>query len=482
MTRTVRHRVAIAVLCAAVLGAVAQPIYVARKTAARSEAAKPKKKKSGGGIKRPAESVVARDGLPNLSRKLAAGEPVKVAFIGGSITQNAASGGFVERVPAWLKERAPGLAIETVNAGVAGTGSDFGAQRVDRDVLIHRPDIVFVEFAVNDADRDCVADMERLVRKVRLANPETDLVFLYTVMDWTLPLLERGKFPPSVVRHETVAAHYGIPTVALGFDAARRIREGEWKWADFSPDSCHPTAAGYTSYDRDIDAALGILLGAAGKTEPLPPSLTPGLVVHPPPARAEPMPAPSQPHTCEMPRFGVHWIGEPDYAQMWRLDYRRMEMHAPLDASTGLDRSTWKPQRWFDEARTFTGSTSHALVKSGDHFGSSPTESSVLAWRVPRSGSWLLRVSATALDGPRAAPDAEAGVNVVRFAAGSTRGESLALVHTVSGEAGAFDLRQRVDLVADDEVAFVFLQRHFKFVHYHGFHVSVGAFRAPDER
>ncbi len=461
----------------AVLIGVAVPLQVHRKATARAESTARKKARPTPPLQRPATSVVARSGLPNFSRKLHARAPLTIAFLGGSITQNAAAGGFVEEVPAWLKAHAEGVSVETVNAGVAGTGSDFGAQRIDRDVLVHRPDLVFVEFAVNDADRDCAADMERLVRKVRLANPETDIAFLYAVMDWSLPLLERGKFPPSVLRHEKVAAHYGIPTVALGYEAARKIRAGEWTWSDFSSDSCHPTAAGYASYNRDIDDALTALVGFVGSAPSLPPSLTPGLVVHPPPARAEPMPA-AQPHTFELPRFGVHWIGAPQFPKngeaMWRLDYRRMEMPASVEAFVGLDRAAWQPQRWFDEARSFTGSASHPLAMDGDSFGSSPTEASILTWRASASGSWLFQVSATALDGPRAAPDATAGVNVVRFPAGSAHGESVALMRTSSAESGAFDLSQRVELAAGDEVAFVFVQSHFKFAHYRGFRVVFG--------
>ena len=253
-------------------------------------AAKPRKPAA---YKRPAQPVVARAGLPNLRAQLAAHAPVTIAFLGGSITQNGGNGGFVSEVPAWIAAQVPGIHIETINAGKAATGSDLGAQRIERDVLVHKPDVVFVEFAVNDSDRECTADMERIVRKTRMANPQTDIVFLYCVMDWTLPRLESGKFPPSVIRHEKVAAHYGIPTVALGYDAARRIRLGEWTWKNFSADACHPTPDGYASYNRDIDAAFPQLIAAPGSdATPLPPSLTPDLVLDLPQAGAQPKATP----------------------------------------------------------------------------------------------------------------------------------------------------------------------------------------------
>ena len=225
----------------------------------------------------PGQSVVARAGLPNLRTKLAAHAPVTVAFLGGSITKNAGEGGFVSEVAAWIEAQSGGVHVETINAGIGNTGSDLGAERIDADVLSHRPDVLFVEFAVNDSDRECTADMEQIVRKARTANPRADVVFLYAVMDWTLPRLEAGKFPQSVIRHEKVAAHYGIPTVALGYEAARKIRLGEWTWKNFSNDACHPTADGYASYNRDLAAALPLLLATQAPTpNPLPPPLVVG--------------------------------------------------------------------------------------------------------------------------------------------------------------------------------------------------------------
>ena len=251
---------------------VLRPAHLRSKAVAAATKARMKLEKVQ--AKRPAQSVVARNGLSNLRAKLAARAPVAVAFLGGSITKNAGEGGFINEVAAWIEAQAAGVHVETINAGIGNTGSDIGAKRIDADVLAHKPDVVFVEFAVNDGDRECTADMERIVRKTRLANPQTDIVFLYAVMDWTLPRLESGRWPPSVIRHEKVAAHYGIPTIALGFEAARKIRLGEWAWKNFSSDACHPTADGYASYNRDLAAALPLLLAVeTAAPNPLPPPL-----------------------------------------------------------------------------------------------------------------------------------------------------------------------------------------------------------------
>jgi lysophospholipase L1-like esterase len=52
----------------------------------------------------------------------------------------------------WLKEQYPKATINLVNSGISGTGSDFRDRRYDRDVLSKNPDLVLIEFCVNDGD------------------------------------------------------------------------------------------------------------------------------------------------------------------------------------------------------------------------------------------------------------------------------------------------------------------------------------------
>ena len=84
--------------------------------------------------------------------KLEAGESVTICFLGGSITQGSLSSApttcYAYKVYNWFKEKFPAADITYVNAGVGGTTSAFGAARCDRDVLMHDPDMVLVEFSV----------------------------------------------------------------------------------------------------------------------------------------------------------------------------------------------------------------------------------------------------------------------------------------------------------------------------------------------
>lgn len=94
-----------------------------------------------------AQLEIKRDGLPNFFSKIKQGGEVKVAYFGGSIT---AANGWRVYTREWLSERFPNSKFTEIDAAIGGTGSDLGVYRLARDVLQYQPDLMFVEFSVND--------------------------------------------------------------------------------------------------------------------------------------------------------------------------------------------------------------------------------------------------------------------------------------------------------------------------------------------
>ena len=94
-----------------------------------------------------------RTGLPNFLAKaqgvFGSGErpEIKVAYLGGSIT---AQPGWRVKSLAHFREAYPSVKFTEINAAIGGTGSDLGVFRLQQDVLTKQPDLLFVEFAVND--------------------------------------------------------------------------------------------------------------------------------------------------------------------------------------------------------------------------------------------------------------------------------------------------------------------------------------------
>jgi len=234
--------------------------------------------------RRDAVEVTIREGLPNIVSKLEtdSDQELRIGYLGGSIT--AAQSGWRSKSLDWLRKRFPDRKIEEVNAAIGGTGSDLGVFRLGQDVLQHKPDLLFVEFAVNDggaAPERIQRAMEGIVRQTWEADPTTDIVFVYTLSEPFLAELQDGKFSRSASAMEGVADHYGIPTIHLGLVAASREKDGTLifkgeapkgepdpdKPMVFSKDGVHPLAStGHQLYLEAIVRSWEKIENATDKT------------------------------------------------------------------------------------------------------------------------------------------------------------------------------------------------------------------------
>jgi hypothetical protein len=123
-------------------------------------------------VLRKAQECSPRNGLPNFFAKAAAGADVKVAYLGGSIT---AQPGYRIKTLAHFKSEYPKAKFQEINAAIGGTGSDLGVFRLEHDVFEGKPDLLFVEFAVNDGGakpEEIIRAMEGIVRKTWKTFPE----------------------------------------------------------------------------------------------------------------------------------------------------------------------------------------------------------------------------------------------------------------------------------------------------------------------
>ncbi len=156
--------------------------------------------------------------LKKAIEKAEKGEDVTIAFIGGSITQGAGAKPINTNCYAYqaylrFKEmfgRNGGDNIHYIKAGVGGTPSQLGIIRYERDILRDgkvKPDIVVVEFAVNDAgDETKGVCYESLVLKILSAENKPAVILLFSVFenDWNL----QDRLAP-------VGEHYNLPMVSI---------------------------------------------------------------------------------------------------------------------------------------------------------------------------------------------------------------------------------------------------------------------------
>lgn len=206
--------------------------------------------------------------LVNFFNKCRAGGLVTVAYIGGSIT---AQNGWRPMTTKWLQQRFPQAQIKEVNAAIGGTGSYLGVFRLYKHVMQYNPDLVFVEFAVNDnggQDAAVKATMEGIVRQIWSAPKKPDIVFTYTTAhDLKIP----------TARHQAVADAYGISTVDFQKTIHAVVDPGYIDWFPIlAADRVHPNDWGHALYAATLATFLNkqmALKDAVAPPDALPPAV-----------------------------------------------------------------------------------------------------------------------------------------------------------------------------------------------------------------
>ncbi|WP_304062900.1 SGNH/GDSL hydrolase family protein [Pedobacter glucosidilyticus] len=225
--------------------------------------------------------VQAQDFIPILKKRaylnnsyqklLKVTDTLKIAFIGGSITET--NKGWRDQTMQWFASKYPNAKFKQINAGLSGTGSSLGVYRIDEHVLNHQPDLVFIEFAVNDykaSKHHILEAFEGMVLKIKNANPKTDICFIYTFSEAMLESYEKGFYPNSIIAMEEIASHYNISSVNFAPDIIQRIKNktlvviGPKQHSDttyFSSDGVHPYEnTGHLYYTQTLTKALDKLL------------------------------------------------------------------------------------------------------------------------------------------------------------------------------------------------------------------------------
>ena len=182
--------------------------------------------------------------------KIAAGEDVCVGWIGGSITYGYNAGTediFAKLVTEYL-DTAYGTGegkVTYVNAGISGTPSMLGLVRAERDLLYAEPDLIFIEFAVNDAqsftDKQAY---ESLIRKCLNRENAPAVVLLCSVTNEGYTCQDHMS---------QTGFYYNLPVISVKNAIWPEIEAGNMTWADWSKDEAHPNPEGHALYAQFIE-------------------------------------------------------------------------------------------------------------------------------------------------------------------------------------------------------------------------------------
>lgn len=180
--------------------------------------------------------------LKNLMKRAANGESLVIGFLGGSITQGSLSSTpktcYAYLVYEWWKKSFPNAEFSFVNGGIGGTTSHYGGARAWKDVLCYRPDIVTVDFSVNDDANEFFEETyEGTLRRLLMAPSAPAVVVLNNVF------YDTGKNAQDY--HNRIADHYDIPHVSIKDTIFPDVENGKIVRADITPDNLHPNDKGH---------------------------------------------------------------------------------------------------------------------------------------------------------------------------------------------------------------------------------------------
>lgn len=189
--------------------------------------------------------------VADVMKKAAAGEEITIVTLGGSITQGTISSGSKDKDVVdtvgkscyadiffdWWKKAFPKAKINTVNAGIGATGSYIGVHRAAADVITHKPDLVLVEFTVNDAGvKGNQTSYENLVRV--LEQSETSPAVMLLMMGMT-----NGSSAQST--HQEIGLYYNLPMISYAELIRYYMKDGVYTDKELAGDGVHPTVLGH---------------------------------------------------------------------------------------------------------------------------------------------------------------------------------------------------------------------------------------------
>ena len=189
------------------------------------------------------DSVTSEGNRARLARVIAkamGGEDITLGVLGGSITQgySADSGkAYADRLREWLQNTF-NVNVKLVNAGIGSTTSVIGVHRIQKDLLDYNPDLVILEYAVNETDTDprTRETYENCIRRILQTGDDTALILLFTV---------KHSGENNQAAESAIGTAYSLPMISYKDGVYPMIEDGTLAWADISPDSIHPNNYGH---------------------------------------------------------------------------------------------------------------------------------------------------------------------------------------------------------------------------------------------
>jgi len=175
---------------------------------------------------------------------------MNIAIIGGSITEGAGASSYENsyayKLEQYFKSKYTNLKL--LNLGAEGTASNFALFRLKRDLENFKPDIIFVEFAVNDRTYKSIDSTIYFEGLIRECSKYTNKIIIID--------MPTGMCDSCTSIHKKIAYFYNLPVIDVQDAVWRKIGNREITWTKISIDNLHPNDKGHGLYYEIIKKEL----------------------------------------------------------------------------------------------------------------------------------------------------------------------------------------------------------------------------------
>lgn len=203
-----------------------------------------------------------RASLQHTYKKLTEDKTLNVVYFGGSVTAGYGSSdpnaySWRALIGKWLSAEFPNARINNINRALGESGTYLGANRVQMDIISVQPDLLFLEYSINDryyksTYEKAASQYETIIREIKTALPDTDIVTILVTDQRCLEMNRQGKLHIQAQAHEDIAKAYHIPTIHAGRYLASVVEYSAENWSNYAIDIVHLNDAGYEIYYQVI--------------------------------------------------------------------------------------------------------------------------------------------------------------------------------------------------------------------------------------
>ena len=214
--------------------------------------------------------------------KMRSGQDTTIGYIGGSITEGEGAdlnipNGTYKRGWAYYSYEymankfGTGNNVKYLNAAISGTGSEIGIVRAKKDLFDHNPDMIFIEFAVNNGYSDFYNESYESLIRLALNQPNNPAVIL--TFSWTMYSGE------AVENYMTQLGHYyNLPMISIhkGLnDLDRKLMDYNGNTSSYLCfDDLHPSDDGHKLYAKLVANSISVMNDATKDAAYVVPSKT----------------------------------------------------------------------------------------------------------------------------------------------------------------------------------------------------------------